>query len=87
LARLREALSSEERIALEDVIRTRLVAEGTPAFALGLAVRVAVDEALEAQAGLPAFAAWREAQATARAARADDVGSGAPAYGGVCHAS
>jgi hypothetical protein len=26
-------------------------------------VRVAVDEALEAQAGLPGFAAWQEAQA------------------------
>ena len=35
------------------------MADGTPTFALALAVRVAVDAALEAQAGLPAFEAWR----------------------------
>jgi len=33
----------------------RLVATATPACALGLAVRVAVDEVLEAQAPLPTF--------------------------------
>jgi hypothetical protein len=44
LTRLREALLLQERTALEDGIRARLVAEVTPAFALGLAVRVAVDE-------------------------------------------
>ena len=40
----------------------RLVAEGTPRCALGLAGRVAVDEALEARVGLPSFAVWRQTQ-------------------------
>jgi hypothetical protein len=62
LAQLRHALPPAELAALEDAQQARLVAEGTPACALGLAVRVAVDAALEAQAGLPAFAAWRETQ-------------------------
>jgi len=62
LARLREALRPEDRATLEQQVHARLVAEKTPAFALGLAVRVAVDEALEARAGLPAFEAWRQTQ-------------------------
>ena len=48
--------------ALEAEARARLVAEGTPAYALRLAVRVAVDQVLAAQAGLPAFEAWRQTQ-------------------------
>jgi hypothetical protein len=62
LAQLRTALPAEDLTALEAEQHARLVAEGTPAFALGLAVRVAVDAALEAQAGLPAFEAWRQQQ-------------------------
>jgi hypothetical protein len=42
------------------------VAEGTPAYALGLAVRVAVDAALEAHAALPSFEAWRQTQEACR---------------------
>ena len=62
LAELRATRPPAELAALEAAQHARLVAEGTPACALGLAVRVAVDEALEAQAGLLAIAAWREAQ-------------------------
>jgi hypothetical protein len=62
LAQLRATVPPAELAALEDTQQARLVAEGTPAFALGLAVRVAVDAALEAQAGLPGFDAWRETQ-------------------------
>jgi hypothetical protein len=61
--RVREALPPAEYAAMEDAIRARLVAEGTPVCALGLAVRVAVDEALEARAGLPTFAVWRQTPA------------------------
>jgi len=68
LARLRHALPSEELAALEAEHHARLVADGTPAFALGLTVRVAVDEALEARAGLPPFDVWRQAQDAQRAA-------------------
>ena len=60
LAQLRATVPPTELTALEDAQQARLVAEGTPAFALGLAVRVAVDAALEAQAGLPSFADWRQ---------------------------
>jgi hypothetical protein len=62
LARLRAALPPAELAALEDAQHARLVAAGTAACALGLAVRVAVDAALEARAGLPAFDAWRQTQ-------------------------
>jgi hypothetical protein len=62
LAQLRAALPPAELAALEAAHQARLVAEGTPAYALGLAVRVAVDAALEAQARLPAFEAWRPTQ-------------------------
>jgi hypothetical protein len=62
VARLRAALPAEELAALEATQQARLVADGTPACALALAVRVAVDEALEARAGLPSFADWRQQQ-------------------------
>jgi len=62
LAELRAGLPPAELAALEAAQQARLVAEGTPACALGLAVRVAVDAALEAQAGLPSFADWRHTQ-------------------------
>jgi hypothetical protein len=62
LARLRAALPPEELGALEAEARARLVAAGTPAVALPLAVRVAVDQGLAAQAGLPAFEVWRQTQ-------------------------
>ena len=39
---------------------------GTPAVALPLAVRVAVDTELAAQAGLPTFEAWRQTPAAGR---------------------
>ena len=64
LARLREALTPEERTTLEQQAHTRLVAEKTPAFTMGLAVRMAVDEALEAKASLPPFDVWRQNQET-----------------------
>ena len=48
--------------ALEAEARARLVAAGTPAVALPLAVRVAVDQVLAAQAGLPSFEVWRQTQ-------------------------
>jgi hypothetical protein len=50
------------RGALEAEARARLIAEGTPAVALPLAVRVTVDKGLAAQAGLPSFEAWRQTQ-------------------------
>jgi hypothetical protein len=62
LAQLRATRPQAELAALEDAQQARLVAEGTAACALGLAVRVAVDAALEAQAGLPGFDAWRQQQ-------------------------
>jgi hypothetical protein len=62
LTQLRAALSPAELAALEDAQRAQLVAAGTPMCAQGLAVRLAVDETLEAQAGLPAFDAWRQTQ-------------------------
>jgi hypothetical protein len=60
LAQRRAALPSAELAALEAAHQARLVAEGTPAYALGLAVRLAVDEVLEARASLPSFEAWRQ---------------------------
>jgi hypothetical protein len=60
---LRGALPPEELAALEAEARARLRAEGTPAVALPLAVRVTVDKGLAAQAGLPAFEVWRAQQA------------------------
>ena len=51
---------------LEAEHQARLVAAGTRAFALGLAVRVAVDAALEARADLPSFADWRQTQEACR---------------------
>ena len=62
LAQLRTALLPEELAALEAEARARLMAAGTPAVALPLAVRVAVDQVLAAQAGLPSFEAWRHTQ-------------------------
>jgi hypothetical protein len=62
LAQLRAALPPAKLAALEAAHQARLMAEGTPAYALGLAVRVAVDAALEAQAALPSFEAWQQTQ-------------------------
>jgi hypothetical protein len=62
LEQRRAALLPEALAALEAEARARLVAAGTPAVALPLAVRVAVDQVLAAQAGLPAFEAWRQTQ-------------------------
>ena len=59
---LRAALARAELAALEDAQRSRLIAIGTPALALDFAVRVAVDNALAAQADLPTFEAWRHQQ-------------------------
>jgi hypothetical protein len=59
---LRSALPPEELSALEAEARARLIAEGTPAVALPLAVRVTVDKGLAAQAGLPSFEIWRQTQ-------------------------
>ena len=60
LAHSYAALTPEERAALEHQVQGRLVAEHTPAFAVGLATRMAVDEALEARAGLPSFDVWQQ---------------------------
>ena len=60
LAQCRAALLPAALAALEAEAHARLVAAGTPAVALPLAVRVAVDQVLAAQAGLPAFEAWRQ---------------------------
>jgi hypothetical protein len=62
LAGLRAALPPAELAALEDASRARLVAAGTPAYALRMGVRAAVDQVLAAQAGLPSFADWRQTQ-------------------------
>ena len=62
LAQRRAALPPAALAALEAEAHARLVAAGTPAVALPLAVRVAVDQVLAAQAGLPAFAVWRQTQ-------------------------
>jgi hypothetical protein len=62
LAQLRAALPLAELAALEAAHQARLMAAGTPAYALGLAVRVAVDEVLEVRASLPSFEAWRHTQ-------------------------
>jgi hypothetical protein len=60
LVRVREALPAEDFAALEAAAHARLVVEGTPMCVLGLAVRVAVDEAHEARVGLPSFAVWQQ---------------------------
>jgi hypothetical protein len=62
LAGLRAALPPAELAALEEASRARLVAEGTPAYALRMGVQVAVDQVLAAQAGLPSFEDWRQTQ-------------------------
>jgi hypothetical protein len=62
LAGLRAALPPAELAALEEASRARLVAEGTPAYALRMGVRAAVDQVLAAQAGLPSFEDWRQRQ-------------------------
>jgi hypothetical protein len=62
LAGLRAALPPEALAAREAAARAQLVAAGTPAVALPLAVRVAVDQVLAAQAGLPTFEDWRHTQ-------------------------
>jgi hypothetical protein len=62
LAQRRAALPPQELAALEAEARARLMAAGAPAVALPLAVRVAVDQVLAAQAGLPSFEVWRQTQ-------------------------
>jgi hypothetical protein len=59
---LRAALPPAELAAREAAARARLIAEGKPEYTLRGAVRVAVDTALAAQAGLPSFEAWRQRQ-------------------------
>jgi hypothetical protein len=59
---LRAALPPAELAAREAAARARLVAAGKPEYALTLDVRVAVDTALAAQAGLLSFEAWRQTQ-------------------------
>jgi len=54
---------------LEDTTRARLVAEGTVPCTLEFSIRFAVDEILDAQAGLLSFAAWRQTQEDADDAR------------------
>jgi hypothetical protein len=62
LEQLRAALHPAELAALEEASRVRLVAEGTPAYALRMGVLAAVDQVLAAQAGLPSFAVWQHTQ-------------------------
>ena len=62
LTRLRAALPPAELAALEAAQHARLVAEGTPACALRMGVRAAVDTVLAAQAGLPTFEVGRARQ-------------------------
>jgi hypothetical protein len=62
LEQLRAALPPAELAALEEASRARLVAEGTPAYALRMGVQAAVDQVLAAQAGLPSFEIWRQMQ-------------------------
>ena len=58
----RAALPPAALAAREAAARARLVAAGTPAVALPLAVRVAIDRVLAEQAELPSFEAWRQTQ-------------------------
>ena len=62
LAQLRATYPPAELAALEATQQARLVAEGTPACALRMGVRAAVDTVLAAQAGLPTFEVWRARQ-------------------------
>jgi hypothetical protein len=62
LEQLRAALSPTELTTLEEASRARLVAEGTPEYALRMGVQAAVDQVLAAQAGLPSFEDWRQMQ-------------------------
>ena len=87
VARRRDARSPEALAAVEDGIRGRLIAEGTPPFARDVAGRVAVDKVLAMRATLPACAVWREAQATPREAVSGEAGTVVPADGGARHAS
>ena len=50
-------------MALEDAQRARLRAAGTALVALDIAVRVAIDNVLAAQAQLPTFEVWRQQEA------------------------
>ena len=52
-------------MALEDAQRARLRAAGTALVALDMAVRVAIDNVLAAQAALPTFEVWRRQQEAA----------------------
>ena len=61
-AQLRAALSREALMALEDAQRARLRAAGTALVALDMAVRVAIDNVLAAQAQLPTYEVWRQQQ-------------------------
>ena len=62
-AQLRAALPSTALMALEDAQRARLRAAGTALVALDIAVRVAIDNVLAAQAQLPTFEVWRQQEA------------------------
>src|SRR5262249_32648991 len=60
LEHLRAALPPGGLAAREGASRARLVAEGTPAYALRMGVQAAVDQVLAARAGLPTFEGWRQ---------------------------
>jgi hypothetical protein len=62
LAQRRAALPPAELAALEAAQHARLVAEGTPEYALRMGVQAAVDQVLAARAGLPSFEDWRQMQ-------------------------
>ena len=61
-AQLRAALPSTALMALEDAQRARLRAAGTALVALDMAIRVAIDNVLAAQAQLPTYEVWRQQQ-------------------------
>jgi hypothetical protein len=66
VAQLRTALPAADLATLEAESRACLIADGAPAYTLTLAVRAAVEAALEARAGLPAFEVWRQQQEACR---------------------
>ena len=62
LAQRRTARLPAALVAREAAHRARLMVPGIGAFRLERAVHVPVDEAREAQAGLPACDVWRQTQ-------------------------
>jgi hypothetical protein len=62
LAQLRATCAPAALAVMAAAQQAQLVAAGTPALALDLAVRVAVDDVLAAQAQLPTFEVWQQHQ-------------------------